>query len=97
MKIKNRIPKKTGRWVIILVVSFFLFLFLSGNDGIIVLFNAHMENKRLENRIISLQGTVDSLEIAIEKLKTDTAYIEKMAREKLGMAGKNEKVYKFIK
>jgi cell division protein FtsB len=34
--------------------------------------------------------------LEIKKLKTDTAYIEKIAREKLGMAGKTEKVYKFI-
>lgn len=94
-KIK-KVPKKTGRWIIILIVSSFLFFFLSGNDGLIALFKAHLENKKLEDRIGSLEKTIDSLEVTIEKLKTDTSYIEKIAREKLGMAGKDETVYKFV-
>lgn len=98
MKIKKfkKMPKKAGRWLIIIAVSLFLVFFLSGNDGMIALFQAHLENKNLESQIVNLEKTVDSLEITIRKLKTDTAYIEKIAREKLGMAGKNEKVYKFV-
>ncbi len=96
-KIKlGKMPKKTGRWIIIAVISTFLFFFLSGNDGLIALFQAHLENKRLETKITEFQKTIDSLEVTIEKLKTDTTFIEHIAREKLGMAGKNEKVYKFV-
>lgn len=75
---------------------YFFILFLSGNDGLIALFQAHLENKRLETKITEFQKTIDSLEVTIEKLKTDTTFIEHIAREKLGMAGKNEKVYKFV-
>lgn len=96
-KIKlGKMPKKTGRWIIIAIISTFLFFFLSGNDGMIALFQAHLENKKLESKIIEYKKTIDSLEVTIVKLKTDTAYIERIAREKLGMAGKDEKVYKFV-
>ena len=50
----------------------------------------------MEREIKELNETVDSLKKTIEKLKTDTAYIERIAREKLGMAKKGEKVYKFV-
>jgi len=39
---------------------------------------------------------MDSLSVQNQRLKSDTAYMEKIAREKLGMARKDEKVYKFI-
>lgn len=96
MKKIGKIPKKTGRWLIIAVISMFLFFFLSGNDGLVALFQAHLENKNLEHQITDLEKTIDSLKVTIEKLKTDTSYIERMAREKLGMAGKDETVYKFV-
>ena len=50
----------------------------------------------MEQEIKELNDTVDSLKETIEKLKNDTAYIERIAREKLGMAKKGEKVYKFV-
>lgn len=96
MKKIKKLPKKTGRWIIIIIISVFLFFFLNGSDGMIALFNAYRENKQLETKISDLNETIDSLKVTIEKLKTDTTYIEKMAREKLGMAGKDETVYKFV-
>ena len=43
-----------------------------------------------------LKTTIDSLQETIEKFKHDTSYIEKYARENLGMAKEGEKVYKFL-
>ena len=84
------------RWLIILLIIFLSSLILTGPSGIISLLNAHNKNKDLENKAVELQRCIDSLKITIVRLKTDTAYIERVAREQLGMAKKNEKVYKFV-
>lgn len=49
----------------------------------------------MKHEIEELNASIDSLKNTIEMLRNDTAYIERIAREKLGMAGKDEKVYKF--
>ena len=46
---------------------------------------------------IELSQRIDSIEVLIEKIQTDSSYIEKLARENLGMVKKDEKVFKFKK
>ena len=88
--------KKIGRWLVVIIIALvFGFLFI-GNDSIINLYASRSDIKRKEREIKNLHREIDSLSREIKSLKSDTAYIEKLAREKLGMAGKNEKVYKFI-
>jgi cell division protein FtsL len=79
--------------VVVLLVTAFLFI---GNDSIIHLYYSHLKAKKTEREIKKAQAEVDSLVLESKKLKNDTTYIEKIAREKLGMAGKKEKVFKFI-
>jgi cell division protein FtsB len=67
--------------------------FLFGRQGV---YYQHRDLARREAEIAAHRRTVDSLNEVINKLTNDTAYIERIAREKLGMARKNEKVYKFI-
>ena len=74
-----------------LVVGSLFFLF--GSQGI---YYQHRELVRRNAEIRTHLRTIDSLNDIIGKLTNDTAYIERVAREKLGMARKNEKVYKFI-
>ncbi|MBD3321661.1 MAG: hypothetical protein GF350_11255, partial [Chitinivibrionales bacterium] len=57
---------------------------------------SHTELKKLKTEIREMHKSIDSLSVQIEKLKSDTAYLEKLAREKLGMARDNERIYKFI-
>ncbi|HEX2960046.1 MAG TPA: septum formation initiator family protein [Chitinispirillaceae bacterium] len=82
--------------VFIAVVLFFLAISLFGNQGFITVYNAHKEDRALSLQISDSKRTIDSLKDEIERLKSDTAYIERIAREKLGMARRNEKIYKFI-
>jgi cell division protein FtsL len=88
--------KKIVPWIAlatgILIVGF---LFI-GKDSIIHLYASNLKAKKTELEIEKLHAETDSLNREIKRLKNDTAYIEKIAREKLGMAGKKEKVYKFI-
>lgn len=88
--------KKIGIFVVITVFLFLLIFSLSGNQGLLALYKNHCRIKQLNERIQNSHATIDSLKDELVRLKTDTSYIEKIAREKLGMARKNEKVYKFV-
>ncbi len=89
-------PKKLGRWILFLLLLVVLYFSLTGEVGLINLYRSHRETRRMKAEIDALNTTIDSLESTITKLKNDTAFIERIAREKLGMAKKGEKVYKFI-
>jgi cell division protein FtsB len=69
------------------------FFFLFGRQGV---YYQHRDLALREAEIRTYRRTVDSLNEVIGKLTKDTTYIERIAREKLGMARKNEKVYKFV-
>jgi cell division protein FtsB len=88
--------KKVGKWAAaaaVVLLAGFLFL---GKNSIINVRSSHAATKRQEREIKLLREEIDSLAREAKKLERDTAHIERIAREKLGMAGKNEKVFKFI-
>jgi cell division protein FtsB len=88
--------KKSAAWAaIVCILSLIYFLFI-GNNSIINLYATHLDLKKKQQEVDKKRREIDSLIIETKKLKSDTAYMEKIAREKLGMANKNEKVYKFI-
>jgi cell division protein FtsB len=92
----NLSAKTIGKWiaaVIILLLAGFLFL---GKNSIINLRSSHTATIKQERELKELHAEIDSLAREAKKLERDTAHIEKIAREKLGMAGKKEKVFKFI-
>ncbi len=91
-----KLPKKSGRWIIGIGLVVALYFSFTGSEGLLNLYRIHRNINELESEIEQMNGTIDSLEITIEKLKNDTSYIEKIAREKLGMAKKGEKIYKFV-
>jgi cell division protein FtsB len=82
--------------IIIAVVLFFLSISLFGGQGFIAVYKAYKQDRALTQQVIDSKKTIDSLKDEIERLKNDTTYIERIAREKLGMARRNEKIYKFI-
>jgi cell division protein FtsB len=88
--------KKIGRWIVVAGVLLLVSFLFTGNNSIISLYSSHLDIKKKQQEIQKKHRDIDSLAIEIKKLKTDTLYLEKIAREKLGMARKNEKVYKFI-
>jgi len=95
---KNR--KAVGRLAILVGGGLFVlgaiwFLF-SGPAGIISMYRSGKELRRLQTEMACVHARIDSLTSEIDRLKSDTVYIEKMAREKLGMARPGEKIYKFI-
>lgn len=85
--------------VIVVVSVVFCLLLLSlfaGNQSIIEIYKGYKLSKQLDLQIQTAYKTIDSLKTEIYKLEHDTAYIERIARERLGMAKKNELVYKFV-
>jgi cell division protein FtsB len=53
------------------------------------------ENKRIRIKIDELEVANKELRKKIEAIKNDERYIEKVAREELGMIKEGEKVYRF--
>lgn len=68
----------------------------SGDQGIVALYRTWRQMQQLTDELKTSRRTIDSLNVEIKRLTSDTGYIERVAREKYGMARKNEKMYKFI-
>jgi cell division protein FtsB len=53
------------------------------------------ENEKIEKKIEELEFANKELEGKIKAIKSDKRYIEKIAREELGMIKEGDKVYRF--
>lgn len=76
-------------------LSFILFSFF-GNQGWFALYKGQQQLKDLKSEVKQSEQMIDSLKEEIDRLKNDTSYLEKIAREKLGMARRDEKIFKFV-
>jgi len=95
---KQSLPRKKvlRRVLFLLLFSFICYLYFAGDYGFFRLLSlkAQRENTILETK--RLQALNMDLQIEKEKLRDDLSYIEKVARERYGMAKKDEVIYKFI-
>jgi len=95
---KQSLPRKKvlRRVLFLLLFSFIFYLYFAGDYGFFRLLSlkAQRENTILETK--RLQALNMDLQIEKEKLRDDLSYIEKVARERYGMAKKDEVIYKFI-
>jgi len=73
-----------------------LVLLIAGNQGFLDMYHTYREEKIRTNQIAAARMEIDSLRNEIFKLQNDTAYIERIAREKLGMVRKGETIIKFV-
>ena len=73
--------------IILLIIAALLVIYF---PGFARLQQLKEENRNLEKRIDMLTKTNEDLEKEKKKLETDPTYIEKIAREKLGMVKKDE-------
>lgn len=80
---------------LIAVISFMSFS-LFGDQGWIALYKSYQQVKTLKSEVKNSEMLIDSLKNEIDRLKNDTAFIERIARERLGMARRNEKIFKFV-
>jgi cell division protein FtsB len=93
----NIVKKKRRAWRILLFLSLIaLLVFLStGKRGFIQQFRVKQKQKQLKKEIAELQNIKEMMDEEEKKLD-EPETIEKIAREKYGMAKKNEKVYRVV-
>ena len=87
------IKKKALIGLVVAALSGAGLFFFFGKQGIYYLYRQQQE-RQLEIR--NDRRVIDSLQREIKRLTNDTTYLERIAREKLGMARPNEKVFKFV-
>lgn len=90
---KKKKKAKTFFLILLTLESFFLLFW--GVKSYYVIDKAQKELKKTEAKLIQLKLENKELKQQINNL-TDSFYLEKMAREKLGLAKKGEIVYKIL-
>lgn len=85
----------------ILLVAGFLVLVVSvtilGNGGIFHIYRLYQEEKQIEVDNQKLKDKNARLRKEVEALTSDLAYIERIARQELGMVKEGDAVYQFKK
>jgi cell division protein FtsL len=85
---------KKGKGTLGILILLFIFLYLSYTavNQQRIIFNKNLELSRLEEKIAEEKTVNEELKKESEIIQDDE-YIEKIAREKLGMVKKNERIY----
>jgi cell division protein FtsB len=65
-----------------------------GDHGLIHLRHMQGEQEELEHLVFGLQQRNEHLQQQIRRLQSDDRYLEKVARERLGMVKKDELIYR---
>ena len=89
-------PSKHKGIVVICVVSLVLFVVAAiyGDHGLVHLLRMRGEQCDLERTAFDLQQQNEHLRERIRRLHSDDSYIEKLARERLGLVKKHEVLYR---
>jgi cell division protein FtsB len=77
------------------VVVLTLGLAVYGSNQVLRVTHMRREMETMERDIVSLRARADELSRAVERLRHDPAYLEKLAREELGYVRPDETVLKF--
>ena len=98
-KVKERTASK-GRTVkkvlLLLAFAFVAYRFFAGPYGFVQIHSLWKEKTNLEEKAKALQAELIDMEIEKQRLTDDAFYLEKQARERLGMVKEGEKVYRVI-
>jgi cell division protein FtsB len=88
--------KKIKRVLFLLLFVFVGYRFFAGPYGFIQIHSLWQEKKNLETESKMLKAEMVDLEIEKKRLEEDEFYLEKQARERLGMVREGEKVYRVV-
>ena len=80
-------------WIGIALLILFIFFYLPGLSRVQEL---RLEEERLWKELKELEGEIQALKEEKELLEKDRAYLEKVAREELGLVRPGEMVYKLV-
>ncbi|MDO5673328.1 MAG: septum formation initiator family protein [bacterium] len=86
-----------GFWVLtgLVLLLLLLWLLFAPGSGYLYYRSSRKELAAIQQENARLEQNNAALRREIERLKTDEAYIEKVAREKHGLLKKDERVYEF--
>jgi cell division protein FtsB len=73
-----------------------LYLYIGGSDGFYVQWRLSREIGRLEHQNALIREQNERMRQHIVRLKSDLSYLERIARERYGMARPGERVYRII-
>ncbi len=93
---KITIPQKSIRWIVILIVLILVGNGIFGKTGFYALYNARIECDELKVIVAEEEYKIDSLTTVEYRLQNDHEYIERAARELLGVSRPGETVIKFV-
>ena len=98
-KVKKRSAAKkrtVKRILLVLIFGFLAYRFFTGPYGFVQIHSLWKEKNNLEKESKNLDAEIVDLEIEKKRLTDDEFYLEKQARERLGMIKEGEKVYRII-
>lgn len=87
--------KKRHFLVLLLIIAGILGYTIFGETGLIHLARLKQELKEMRQENARLRQENEKLRAQAQALSSDLKYIEKIAREELGMVKKDEQVYQF--
>lgn len=90
MKTK-KITSKRVIWIGLLLLI--LYFSVWGDYNLLTLWQLHSRKQELQLQIAQQEARKNQLSMEIEKLRSDSSYIEKVAREQFKMGRRGEKVY----
>lgn len=79
----------------VLLVGLCASLVVYGANGAVRVWQMKQEIRNLEREIAALRAQSERLARSVERLQNDPAYVEKLAREELGLVRKGETILKF--
>ena len=85
--------KKVGLLVLIAAALYALWALMVGEMGVIKYYRMHTQERTLRAEIGHLKQDNLRLMDDVRSLKSDPAYLERMARDKIGLARPGEVVY----
>ncbi len=91
-----KLPKKSLRWLVIVAAAVVMVNLIAGPRGFYALYKLHSSCQVLKDSIEIEKVMIDSLTLVEERLKSDPIYIERAARELLGVSRPGETVIKFV-
>ena len=87
------------KWIlsaVAVVILLFAYHLLTGPSGLLNQARLKRELREQQRSIDSLVALKGQLETEKQRLLTDSSYLERLARQELGMSKPKEKIYKFV-
>ncbi len=85
------------KFLFYMVLATLLYVFVIGDAGAFRIMSLKKEKARLEADVAAVTLDLELLQTEIDRLKTDSATIERLGRELYGYVAPGDKVYKIIR